>query len=72
MLLAAEETGVKRHSTDWIDADDLFWHQSTVTDPLQIKVLVGSHQDVCHAFRYTLGNRPDGVIIPLGGLCELL
>lgn len=58
MLLAAEETGVKRHSTDWTNADDLFWHQSTVTDPLQITVLGGSHRDVCHAFRYTPDNPP--------------
>ncbi|MFO1372629.1 MAG: hypothetical protein U1F42_09630 [Candidatus Competibacteraceae bacterium] len=29
-------------------------------------------EKACYELRYELGNRPDWVIIPLGGLCELL
>ncbi len=60
------------HFTGRIDADDPLWRKDAVVDSLQVKTLGDSHQDVCYKFRYELDNRPDEIIIPLGGLCELL
>jgi dTDP-glucose pyrophosphorylase len=60
------------HFTGRIDADDPLWRKDAVVAPLQVKMLGDSHQDVCYKFHYELDNRPDWIIIPLGGLCEVL